>query len=45
MEKGNRIWKVEVQNGKWEVNMENGNTKWKFEGWHLSATVVILCEV
>ena len=22
------IWKVEVQNGTWEVNLENGNTKW-----------------
>jgi hypothetical protein len=36
MEKGNRIWKVEVQN---EVNLENGNTKWKLEGWHLLATI------
>ena len=32
--------KVEVKNGKWEVNLENGNTKWKWEGWHLSSTVV-----
>ena len=31
--------KVEVQNGKWGMNLDNGNTKWKLEGWHLSATV------
>ena len=31
--------KVEVQNGKWKVNLENVNKKWKLEGWHLSATV------
>ena len=23
------------------MNLENGNTKWKFEGWHLSATVSV----
>ena len=30
---------MEITNGKCEVNLENGNTIWKLEGWHLSATV------
>ena len=40
MEKGNIIWKVEVQNGQWE---DNGNTKWKLEGWHLYSGRLVPC--